>query len=132
MGAEPYEYLVDYDEDIQGVLAELRKQVFKSGEFNGAELNPNTPEEALHAAGEDGTRSILDVMSISDEPQFCAAAPLSPEELQEYFGTDKPTAEAVQDNEDFWENLERGVARYIIIYEGDVPKKIFFAGYSFD
>jgi len=25
-----------------------------------------------------------------------------------------------------------GMARYVILYEGDEPKEIYFAGYSFD
>ncbi len=132
MGAEPYQYLVDYEDDIHVALTKLRKQVFESGEFNGADLNPSTPEEALEMATEDGTRSILDIMTISDEPKFCAAAPLTAEEFQEYFGTDKPTAEMVEENDRFWDGLERGMARCVIIYEGDVPKMLLFAGYSFD
>ena len=36
------------------------------------------------------------------------------------------------DHDDFWEDLERGMARYVILFEGDEPKGIYFAGYSFD
>jgi hypothetical protein len=132
MGAEPYQYLVDYEDDIGAVLKKLRERVFESGEFNGAQFNPSTPEEALEMAAEDGTRSILDIMAISETPQFCAAAPLTAEELHEFFGTDKPTVKMFEENMEFWESLERGMARYIIIYEGDVPTQIFFVGYSFD
>jgi len=132
MGAEPYQYVVDYEEDIQAALDKLRKQVFESGEFDGAELNPSTPEEALEMAGEGGTRSILDIMAISDEPELCAAAPLSADELEEWFGTQKPTVEMVGESEGFWESIERGTARYVLIHDGDTPRKILFAGYSFD
>ena len=38
----------------------------------------------------------------------------------------------VRESDDLWEDLERGQARYVILYEGDEPKRIFFAGYSFD
>jgi hypothetical protein len=132
MGAEPYWYFVDYDVDVQSALDKLRTQVFESGEFNGAEFNPSTPEEALEMAEEEGTRSILDIMTISDQPQFFAAAPWSAEELQAFFGTAKPSAESVEQNDAFWESLERGMARYAIVYDGGQPSKIFFAGYSFD
>ena len=132
MGAEPYHYIVDYEDNLQAVLDKLRKHVFESGEFNGAEMNPSTPEKALEMASEEGTRSILDIMSISDQPEFCAAAPLTADELQELFGTHNPTAEMVEENDAFWESLERGMARYVISYEGDLPRRVFFAGYSFD
>jgi hypothetical protein len=32
----------------------------------------------------------------------------------------------------FWEDLERGMARYVVIRENGVPTKVVFAGYSFD
>ena len=61
-----------------------------------------------------------------------SAAPLSAEELERYFGTEQPTEVMVREADDLWEDLERGQARYVILYEGDEPKEIFFAGYSFD
>jgi hypothetical protein len=132
MGAEPYEYTVPYEPDIQAALNKLRRRVFDSKEFNGAEFDPPTPEAAFELTEADGTRSILDISRISDEPDFCCAAPLSPEELDRYFGTQKPTEVMVRDRGDFWEDLERGMARYVIIFEGEEPKGIYFAGYSFD
>jgi hypothetical protein len=132
MGAEPYQYLVDYEEDVQNALNRLRQQVFESGQFNGADLNPSTPEEALELAEEEGTRSILDIMSIADQPEYFAAAPFSTQELQGYFGTDRPTAATVAGSDLFWDDLERGMARYTIIYEADAPRQILFVGYSFD
>jgi hypothetical protein len=132
MGAHDYQYLVDYEPDIQAALNKLRAKVFASGQFHGADRLPRTPKEALKMAGADGTRSVLDIITISDEPDFCAAAPLSPQELLQYFGTERPTAKMVQENDQFWEDLERGMARYIIIYDGPSPSHIFFAGYSFD
>ena len=132
MGAEPYEYTVPYEPDIQAALEKLRQRVFESKEFNGAELDPPTPEAAFELTEADGTRSILDINRISDEPDFCCAAPFSPEELEQYFGTQRPTEVMVRDQDDFWEDLERGMARYVILFEGDEPNGIYFAGYSFD
>ena len=103
-----------------------------SKEFNGAEFYPPTPEAALELTGADGTRSILDISRISDHPDYFLAAPLSAEELERFFGTEKPTEVMVRESDDLWEDLERGQARYVILYEGDEPKQIFFAGYSFD
>ncbi len=132
MGAEPYDYTVPYEPDIQAALDKLRRRVFASKEFNGAEFDPPTPEAAFELTEADGTRSILDISRISDEPDFCCAAPLSPEELERYFGNQKPTKAMLQEADEFWDDLERGKARYVILYEGDEPKEIYFAGYSFD
>jgi hypothetical protein len=132
MGAHDYQYVVDYEADIQAALDKLREKVFARGEFNGAEKHPRTPMEALKMAGTDGTRSILDITTISDEPDFCTASPLSPHDLKRYFGTERPTLRMVEESSDFWEGLERGMARYIIVYDGEKPGSIFFAGYSFD
>ena len=132
MGAEPYQYTVPYEPDIQAALDKLRRRVFESKEFNGAEFDPPTPEAALELTEADGTRSILDISRISDQPDFCCAAPLSGVELERYFGTQKPTEATVEEADDFWEDIERGMARYVILYNGDEPSGIYFAGYSFD
>jgi len=78
------------------------------------------------------TGSILDIVRVCEEPEVFCAAPLTAEELQRCFGTERPTVEMVEDSDAFWDDMDRGKARYVIIYEGDVPKKIFFGGYSFD
>jgi hypothetical protein len=132
MGGEFYDYTVPYERDVQAALEKLRRHVFESKKFNGAEFDPPTPEAAFELTDADGTRSILDITRISDEPDYCCAAPLSDEELEHYFGTPKPTAEMVQESDDFVEDLERGMARYVILYEGEEPSAIYFAGYSFD
>jgi hypothetical protein len=132
MGGEPYDYIVPYERDIQGALDKLRMRVFRDGAYNGAESRPSTPEAALQMAGADGTRSILDIRSIGEEPAFFTAAPLTPEELRRYFGTEKPTRASLRNAFDLWDDMERGMARYILLYEGDEPREIFFGGYSFD
>ena len=132
MGAEPYEYFVPYQANVQSALDKLRADVFARGEFNGAELGPATPEEALEMTDADGTASILDIMRVADEPDFCCAAPFSPEELREYFGSDRPTRADVQQAEDYWEDLARGQARYAVVYQDKQPAELYFAGYSFD
>jgi hypothetical protein len=131
VGGHPYRYVVEYDEDVQAALDRLRTEVFRNGEFFGAERNPRTPAQAVKQAGETGTRSILDVVEIRAEPDYGCAAGLSPSELRRYFGTDRPTVATVEGSDDFWEALERGKARFVVVYEGD-EKKLFFAGYSFD
>ncbi len=132
MGAEWYDYTVPYEDDVQAALDKLRNNVFESGEFHGAEYGPASMMEAMEMGAEDGTRSILDIMQVADEPEFFCAAPLSSNELEEHFGTRKPTREDVDNSDSFGEDIERGQCRYVVLYDGDVPTQIYFAGYSFD
>jgi hypothetical protein len=132
MGAEPYSYIVPYESDIQAALEKLRRRVFESKEFSGAEFDPPTPEAALELTDADGTASILDINRISDEPEICCAAPFSDDELEEYFGTTQPGRGLSFDELDFWDAIDRGTARYVILYESGTPKEIYFVGYSFD
>jgi hypothetical protein len=132
MGAEPYLYVVDYQFNVKAALEKLRQEVFASGQYNGAERRPRTPDEALEMAGADGTRSILDIKRIARTPAYCVAAPLTADEYERYFGTDKPTVDKIENCDDLWEDLERGMARYVLAYDGARPTKIVFLGYSFD
>ena len=132
MGAEPYEYYVSYEPDVQSALEKLRSRVFSSGDYSGAEFKPATPEEAVELTDADGTASILDIERISDQADFCCAAPFTTDELQEYFGTEKPTRDDLLAGDQFWEDLERGHARYVVLYENNQPTELYFAGYSFD
>ena len=148
MGAHPYWYTVPYAGDVQMALEALREREFKAGRYNPVmrfinfPITPTSPapgpkhaspDDAMEAAAEEGTRSILDIQSVGDEPDFCSARPLSEAELQQDFGTTQPTREHV-DNCDmqFLEDLERGHAIYFLIYEDGQPVEVFFAGYSFD
>lgn len=132
MGAEPYQYVVDYQDDAQAALDQLRHEVFCSGQYRGADRGPKTPEEALEKAGESGTRSILDILRITEQPDYHCVAPVARTDLMRYFGTDKPTVAQVEECEAFWMEIERGMARYVVTYEEGAPRKLFFAGYSFD
>jgi hypothetical protein len=132
MGAEPWSIFTKYDSNIQRALDNLRDEVFESGSFRFAEEGPSSIEEALEIADADGTCSILDIMQIADQPDFCCAAPFSKDELTTYFGSDRPTRADVESSEDYWEEMERGQARYAVVYAGGAPSEIYFAGYSFD
>jgi hypothetical protein len=117
-------------------------------------------EAALEASDADGTSSILDILCISDQPYplvkdkltgevnfeilatvFNTAFPLRSEELLALFGTEKPTHEIIESTifgnsgndatSDFWD-IDRGTARYIIVYQENQPREIFLIGYSFD
>jgi len=147
MGAEPYYYFVKYDADIDAALQELREREFEAGRYNPVirhlefPIGPDSPspgaqhssiQEALEASDAEGTRSILDLDHVSEEPDFCAVAPLPSEELERLFGTDRPTHEMIEQNGELFESMDRGQGVYIIAYKDGRPDEIFFGGYSFD
>lgn len=132
MGAEPWSKFTKHDQNLQRALDNLRREVFAAGDYRYAEEEPSSIAEALEIADADGTASILDIERISDEPDFSCAAPFSADELTAYFGTNQPTHADVEAAEDYWEDLDRGQARYAIVYADGEPSEIYFAGYSFD
>ena len=148
MGAEPYWYFEKYDGDVDAALQALRQREFKAGRYNPViaftselfPVGPNSPapgaqhasiEEAMEDADADGTRSILDLDHVADEPEFCAVTPIPDGMLNELYGTSQPTRAMVEDLE-FLEDVERGHGVYIILYKDGKPDEICFAGYSFD
>jgi hypothetical protein len=132
MGAEPWDYFVPYEPDIQAALEKLRQREFRAGRYRGSEDDPETIEEVIENMGADGTGSILDMMSVGETPDFFKVAPMPAEVQRRLFGTDKPTRQMIERNHDFWEDIERGQGVYIIAYKEDKPSEIFFGGYSFD
>jgi hypothetical protein len=132
MGAEPWSYFVPYQDNVEAALQALREQEFLAGRFNGSDMNPATMAEALEMTSPDGTRSILDMMGVSETPEFFAVAPLPPEKLREFFGTEQPTHAMVKANPDYFDDIERGQGIYVVVYKDGKPDELYFAGYSFD
>jgi hypothetical protein len=147
MGANLYWYLVPYEENFNEVLEKLRMREFKAGRYNPVIPFPKFPitddsespgpqhsdiNQPLNETEYDGTRSILDLITVSEEDDYCVARILSKEELLNYFGTEKPDAETIQVKTGFIEDIERGKGRCIVVYENDQAKDLFFIGYSFD
>src|SRR5262249_34153082 len=111
MGGQPWWYLVPYEKDIAKSLEALRQREFKAGRYNPAEPFPNFPVDLAHTPGckhgsidearedseADGTRSILDCSRLSAKPDYDAVAPLREDQLKEFFGTTRPSADDVQD-----------------------------------
>src|ERR1041384_303882 len=121
MGAEPYFYFVKHNPDVNAALQELRDREFKAGRYNPVIRHlpfptaPDSPSpgaqhrsipQALEASGADGTRSILDLDHVSDQPDFCTVAPLPPEELDRLFGTEQPTHEMIEQSGELFESME--------------------------
>jgi len=146
MGAVPYEYFVKYQPDIDAALQDLRQQEFRAGRYNpviafpgtitGPKPSPGaqhaTIADAIRASGADGTRSILDLDHVSPHPAFLAVSPVDPSQLQQWYGTTQPTRAMVEQNMEFFEDIERGQGIYIVVYKDGRPDEIFFAGYSCD
>lgn len=147
MGGHPYFYVVEYQADIQAALDGLREREFKAGRYNPVVPNLEFPltaaspapgakhasiELAREAAGEEGTRSILDIETIDDAPDFFVAAPLADDVLDSFYGTKQPTREKIGEDMDFMEEVERGNCVYIILHKDGKPHEILFAGYSLD
>ncbi len=132
MGGEAWDYFVPYEANVQAAMEKLRDREFRAGRFNGSEENPATIDEAREVADADGTRSILDIDRVGDEPDFGVVVPLSSGQLVEYYGTERPTHEMIEENNEFFEEIERGQGVYIIVYKDDKPSEIFFGGYSYD
>ena len=153
MGADPYFYVVDYQEDLQAALDALREREFQAGRYRpavdwpqdyftptGMKPGPGAQHESIEAIFEeaaeegnpDGTGSILDLWTIADEPTYLAASGLDDPSLIRYFGTTEPTLKDVGGNEAFWRDIDRGTGRVVIVYEDGQPVGIAFAGYSID
>ena len=145
MGAEPWDCYTPYQADLQKALRETREREFQAGRYNGGgDSGPlhDSIEDAMEDADADGTCSILDIEEISPvpdnelEPDCGVAYPLANERLIELYGTNRPTIEMIKSNKgalnEIYEDIGRGSAIYIVLYEGESPTQIFFAGYSYD
>src|SRR5690242_17750857 len=144
MGAHPYYYFVEHQPDAEAALQDLRQREFEAGRYNPVQPFPHFPirsdspapgaehesiAEAIADAAEDGTRSILDIETVSEWPDFGVASPVSDEDLQRYFGTNQPTKEMVSRKLEFLASVERGHCVYITVFEAGQPSELFFGGY---
>ena len=114
-----------------------KQQIMGSGSTSpNPRPKPTTIEELLESRAESGTHSILDIHSISSEPQFGAISPFPRTKLVEFFGTETPTHEQIEEVHDSG-SLEEYVSErwqgvYIVAYRNGLPSEIFFAGCSGD
>jgi hypothetical protein len=148
MGGHAYWYFVPYQDDTQASLDALRTREFEAGryspvirylKFSEPAFSAQKPgkahksiKAAIKASAEEGTRSILDIDSVGDVPDYGVAAPLPAEKLHELYGTDKPTHAMVEGDMSFLEDVERGKCIYFVVWEAGTPKETLFAGYSYD
>ena len=148
MGGHAYFYYVPYESNVQDALDRLRDREFKAGRYNpvirflkfGApDFLKHEPgakhrsiDEAINDAAADGTRSILDISRVADRSDFGVAAPVPADQLKEWFGTERPTRTMLEHADELFDAIERGQCVYVVVYDGNKPSELFFAGYSYD
>lgn len=147
MGALSWYYFLPYNPNVVQALHFLRKREFDAGRYFPAmpildfPINPRSPspgpshasiEQAMRAAGETGTRSIIDMTAINSHRGRGILVELSTNKLFELYGSRFPTHEMVEQNMDFFTQIDRGEGVFFTVYEGDTPLELFFAGYSYD
>lgn len=151
MGADRYWYFVPYEKDVQHALDELRQREFRAGRYNPvvpfldfsepafSNTHPGPQHESIEAVlrdvaeGGDGTRSILDIERVADEPFYAVAAPFAEEDLLFAFDTTEPSHEMVErEMDELLSEVDRGQCRYLLVYKDGVPDELFFAGASWD
>lgn len=160
MGASAWSYVVPFRPDVDRALQELRQKVFEEGDYYKpakwyrelyargiiderrlndklkeleSEPEPKTIEELIRLRDHQGTHTIIDIDKVLSVPEFRCISPLTPQELIEILGTDKPTYEMVklkmvelQGLRDRWQGI------YVVIYKNELPDMILFAGFSGD
>jgi hypothetical protein len=106
---------------IQAMPAEVRAALREglSDATRPPSGEPQTIDELLEWAAEEGTHSILDIERIARRREFAAAAPLSAARLRRLFGTAEPThAQVERVAEQLQDELDRWQAWYVTIYRG--------------
>lgn len=152
MLGRPYWYLVPCTgvdvADLQDTLDALRAREFTAGRYHPAVPNVDfvepafsrqqrgarhdSIEDAIMDAGEEGTRSILDIHTVSTRPGFGVASPFPRAAYLELYGTERPTQHQVRANKDFLGWTSPAQCIYLLVHgESDVPEHVLFAGRSF-
>jgi hypothetical protein len=125
-------YRVPYSQDLEKSLQDLRENVFKNKQFNGADENPSTIQEALDNMLEYGTESILDVEFISKKKEPGAAFLLFPDYMRVKFGFTKVDWGKFTANRDlFLEKLGSGECFIIPLTENKQITEYVFLGRHF-
>ena len=144
MGASGWIRFVPHDPDPTVALRAAQHATFEEGAYYAppelASLEPGTTEPIdariralLMRCAEEGTHSVLDFHRIGDTPGYGVAASLTDDDLTHLFGTTQPTRARVTEKQDaLIQHRRRGMASYVVVYDGDQPSEIAFAGISGD
>lgn len=148
MGGTHYFYVVPYHRDTQHALDRLREREFRAGRYYPVMLEISfrnvgfleqvpgarhaSIEDAVRASRDTGTRSILDISAVAEQPTYCSTAPLGPDELEDFFGTTQPTREQALKCDELPEVVDRGQCRHVVLFKNGAPDELLFVGCSFD
>jgi hypothetical protein len=160
VGASGWEYRVPFAGSVEASLLAVQEQVLASGDYiwpwdsidpefldedaqlpRPSSLADLTAAKQVEEFWDEGTHTILDVdrmIGIGDEP-FGAISPLSDQELNQLFGTLRPSAadfDGVHQPGPGGElgDLcgERGSGRSMVIYKDGIAAEVYFWGFSGD
>ena len=120
---------------VQAMPAEMRDAMLDG--LNSATRpsggEPQTIDELLEWAAEEGTHSILDIERITKRREFGAAVPLSTARMRRFFGTTEPTHAQVEHvAEQLQDELDRWQAWIVTVYRDGRPHEYAFIGVSGD
>lgn len=135
MGSESWFALAPFGDDAEEVLAKLQASVFANvcALTLPDEPQPRSIAEYRRQAGEEGTRSVLDVVGIAESPRVGYAGPLPREVLATALGTVRPTRRLFLERKSaVFDALGRGEAGYVVCWSGGRPSEVVFFGWSFD
>jgi hypothetical protein len=96
---------------------------------------PQTIKEAQDRSDAQGTRSILDIERIASQPGMGVATALPRHVYRQFFGTEKPTREMIEQavtTKGLLDDVMRWEAIYVIAFKNERPDEIFFGGCSGD
>ena len=147
MDTQPYWYFVPYDRDVQRALDQLRLRELEAGRYNPVmprmhfgdpDLGKRHPggrhasiAHAMADAGDDGTRSILDVDRVEPRPETGVAVPMGQDALLELFDTKTPSHDEVEEHvAELLAEIGPGQCVYLVVYAEGQPAELFFAGHS--
>jgi hypothetical protein len=102
--------------------------------WRAAQVEVTGPDSLLDAQPFSGTHSIIDMITVSDVPDYNTVAPAPEDRLLELFGTARPSTaviEAAIARGDL-EGFARWHGMYVLAFEDDKPSDIFFLGWSGD
>jgi hypothetical protein len=148
VGAEIWYYAVPYAEDATAALLLLREREFRAGRYFPARYplefswgEPRTGSQAAHAsidaardaAGEAGTKCVLDFDAVDVTANERVIRRLGQTEVCEIFGTSQPTVAQVGTKlAELFERIDRGCAVVLSAGQGPEPTHLIFVGASAD
>ena len=136
MGSVVWSFVAKWEPDLRAALLRAQQETLSTGSF--AQLyKPDgrleTVKDVRDAYGADGSGSVIDILDLAEEPGLEVAGPFEAEVLLDLFGTTRPTRDAVLLKSFEIEGLlGRGEAAYVLLYEGETPREIFFCGWTAD